>query len=225
MRKRPQEELEDHTVPEQNQESNPRSESPHNSIQETEVYDTPNDPDMPIALRKGRKAVGDEIRALKKNGTWELSDLLKGKQPVGFNLDWTLQQLDVKNVFLNGDLEDEVYMEIPPGFENKVDVGKATGMLGCKPLDTPMESNYKASKKQSVVARSSAEVEFKALAQGICKGIWLKGLLEELRIEVDGVTSVFCDNLVAISIAKNLIHHDKTKHVEIDRHFIKEKIE
>ena len=55
--------------------------------------------------------------------------------------------------------------------------------------------------------------------------MWLKGLLEELRIEVDGVTSVFCDNLVAISIAKNLIHHDKTKHVEIDRHFIKEKIE
>ena len=37
--------------------------------------------------------------------------------------------------------------------------------------------------------------------------------------------SVFCDNVATISIAKNPIHHDKTKHVEIDRHFIKEKIE
>ena len=36
---------------------------------------------------------------------------------------------------------------------------------------------------------------------------------------------VFCDNLATISIAKNLIHHDRTKHVELDRHFINEKIE
>ena len=36
---------------------------------------------------------------------------------------------------------------------------------------------------------------------------------------------VFCDNLAAISIAKNTVHHDRTKHVELDRHFIKEKVE
>ena len=40
------------------------------------------------------------------------------------NLDWILQQLDVKNVFFNRDLKDEVYMEIPPRFENKTNVGK-----------------------------------------------------------------------------------------------------
>ena len=39
------------------------------------------------------------------------------------------------------------------------------------------------SKKQTVVSRSSAEVEFKAIAHGICEGIWLKRLLKELRIQ------------------------------------------
>ncbi|RVW74766.1 Retrovirus-related Pol polyprotein from transposon TNT 1-94 [Vitis vinifera] len=81
------------------------------------------------------------------------------------------------------------------------------------------------SKKQSVVARSSAEVEFRAMAQGICEGIWLNRLLEELRVPLKHPMVLYCDNQVAISIAKNPVHHDRTKHVEIDRHFIKEKIE
>src|ERR1044072_604750 len=77
------------------------------------------------------------------------------------------------------------------------------------------------SKKQSVVAISSAEAEYRALAQSICEGLWL----EELRISTLEPMKVFCDNLAAISIAKNHVHHDRTKHVEIDRHFIKEKVE
>ncbi|WJZ81635.1 hypothetical protein VitviT2T_001468 [Vitis vinifera] len=81
------------------------------------------------------------------------------------------------------------------------------------------------SKKQSVVARSSAEAEFRAMAQGICEGIWLNRLLEELRVPLKHPMVLYCDNQAAISIAKNPVHHDRTKHVEIDRHFIKEKIE
>ena len=81
------------------------------------------------------------------------------------------------------------------------------------------------SKKQSVVARSSAEAEFHAMAQGICEGIWLNRLLEELRVPLKHPIVLYCDNQAAISIAKNPVHHDRTKHVEIDRHFIKEKIE
>ncbi|RVW80368.1 Retrovirus-related Pol polyprotein from transposon TNT 1-94 [Vitis vinifera] len=414
---------------------------------------------------KWKAAVDEEVRALEKNGTWEITDLPRGKKPVGCkwiftvkykadgnvdrykarlvakgftqsygidyqetfapvaklntvrvllslaaNLDWSLHQLDVKNAFLNGDLEEEVYMDIPadlrrhqistrfadsenpcmvsnnlpgPGLngdhEEKIDLLKKlltkefeikdlgnlkyflrmeiarskkgiavsqrkyvldllneTGMLGCKPAETPMDTTVKLeesdgsapvdkgryqrlvgkliylsharpdigfsvsvvsqfmnnptekhmtavirilrylkmtpgkglffqrttkkeieifsdadwagsvtdrrstsgycsfvwgnlvtwrSKKQSVVARSSAEVEFRAMAQGICEGIWLNRLLEELRVPLKHPMVLYCDNQAAISIAKNPVHHDRTKHVEIDRHFIKEKIE
>ncbi|KAJ4703138.1 Retrovirus-related Pol polyprotein from transposon TNT 1-94 [Melia azedarach] len=81
------------------------------------------------------------------------------------------------------------------------------------------------SKKQSVVSRSSAEAEFRALAHGICEGIWLRRVLQELSIPVIEPMKMYCDNQSAISIAKNPVHHDRTKHVEIDRHFVKEKIE
>ncbi|KAL5779663.1 hypothetical protein ACOSQ2_010400 [Xanthoceras sorbifolium] len=80
------------------------------------------------------------------------------------------------------------------------------------------------SKKQSVVARSSAEAEFRAMAHGVCEGIWLRRLLKELWMITEPIT-IFCDNQAAIRIAKNLVHHDRTKHVEIDRHFIKEKLD
>ncbi|RVW26484.1 Retrovirus-related Pol polyprotein from transposon RE2 [Vitis vinifera] len=384
---------------------------------------------------KWKAAVDEEVWALEKNGTWEITDLPRGKKPVGCkwiftvkykadgnvdrykarvgrqrihpnpmaltikklllpvaklntvrvllslaaNLDWSLHQLDVKNAFLNGDLEEEVYMDIPAGLEttsnfNKVcrlrkslyglkqsprawferftkvvkgygfvqcqsdhtlfvkhfpegklaiiidlgnlkyflgmeiarskkgiavsqrkyvlDLLNETGMLGCKPAETPMDTTVKLeesdgsapvdkgryqrlvgkliylshtrpdigfsvsvvnadwagsvtdrrstsgycsfvwgnlvtwrSKKQSVVARSSAEAEVRAMAQGICEGIWLNRLLEELRVPLKHPMVLYCDNQAAISIAKNPVHHDRTKHVEIDRHFIKEKIE
>ncbi|XP_073129110.1 secreted RxLR effector protein 161-like [Henckelia pumila] len=82
------------------------------------------------------------------------------------------------------------------------------------------------SKKQNVVARSSAEAEFRALAHDICEVLWIKQLLAELKTPVLLPIKVFfCDNKAAIAIAHNLVLHDRTKHVEVDKHFIKEKIE
>ena len=80
------------------------------------------------------------------------------------------------------------------------------------------------SKKQSVVARSSAEAEYRALAQGICEGIWIKRVLSELGQTSSSPILMMCDNQATISIAKNPMHHDMTKHVEIDKHFIIEKM-
>ncbi|KAH9650639.1 hypothetical protein KPL70_026448 [Citrus sinensis] len=81
------------------------------------------------------------------------------------------------------------------------------------------------SKKQSVVARSSAEAEFRAMAHGVCELIWIRRVLKELKIGFEEHMLLYCDNKLAISIAHNHVHHDRTKHVEVDRHFIKEKLD
>ncbi|XP_061361088.1 secreted RxLR effector protein 161-like [Gastrolobium bilobum] len=72
------------------------------------------------------------------------------------------------------------------------------------------------SKKQKVVARSSAEAKFRGMAQDLCELLWIKKVLEELGIECRESMNLFCDNKAAIQIAQNSIKHDHTKHVEID---------
>lgn len=81
------------------------------------------------------------------------------------------------------------------------------------------------SKKQNVVVRSSAEAEFRVMAQGVCELLWMKIILDDLKIKYEAPMRLFCDNKSAISIAHNPVQHDRTKHIEIDRHFIKEKLD
>ena len=66
---------------------------------------------------------------------------------------------------------------------------------------------------------------FQAIALGVCEGPWLKRVMEELKISTELLMKIICDNQVAINISYNLVHHYRTKNVEIDRHFIKEKVE
>lgn len=81
------------------------------------------------------------------------------------------------------------------------------------------------SKKQKVVALSSAEAEFRGMAKGLCELLWLKRLLTEVGLPPGSAMNLFCDNKAAIDISHNPIQHDRTKHVEVDRHFIKQNLE
>lgn len=81
------------------------------------------------------------------------------------------------------------------------------------------------SKKKNVVARSTAEAEFRSMVNGICELLWIKRVLEDLKKHIKLPMKLFCDSKAAISISQKPVQHDRTKHVEIDRHFIKEKLE
>lgn len=69
-----------------------------------------------------------------------------------------------------------------------------------------------------MVARSSAEVEFSAVAHGVWEILWIKRLPEELKSKAS------CDNKAAITIAHNSVLYDRMKHVKVDKHFIKLKL-
>ena len=74
------------------------------------------------------------------------------------------------------------------------------------------------------MARSSAKVEYQAMVLATCELIWLKQLLQELRFRKNGQMTLVCDNQTTLHIASNPVFHERTKHIEMDCHFIREKI-
>ncbi|GKB18098.1 cysteine-rich receptor-like protein kinase 8 [Tanacetum coccineum] len=72
--------------------------------------------------------------------------------------------------------------------------------------------------------RSSTEVEYRSLADSTCEISWLKCLLHDLGINIPTPTLVMCDNASTIALANNPVQNARTKHIEIDCHFVRDKI-
>jgi hypothetical protein len=77
-----------------------------------------------------------------------------------------------------------------------------------------------SAKRQTVVSRNSAEVEYRAGANGVAEATWLRQLLHELQTPPSRCTLVYCDNISAVYLSTNPVQHQRTKHVEIDLHFV-----
>ncbi|KAH9659554.1 ribosome biogenesis protein bms1 [Citrus sinensis] len=163
-----------------------------------------------------KKAIDEEISSLQKNNTWELvkrpgnrrivgckwifrvKDGLTTTEPRRFKarLDMELNQLDVKPAFRHGRLHEEILMTQPEGY---IDSKKA---------------DYVS--LQHVVALSKYTVAIEAIKEAL----WLKALIVELGIKQETV-EVYCDSSSAIYLSKNPGHHEKTKHIDIKLHFIR----
>ncbi|KAJ4707017.1 Retrovirus-related Pol polyprotein from transposon TNT 1-94 [Melia azedarach] len=81
------------------------------------------------------------------------------------------------------------------------------------------------SKKQQVASRSSAEAEYHSMANNTCEIVWLIHLLQELHVKHSGPTLLYYDNQAAFHIAANPVYHERTKHIEIDCHLVREKLQ
>ncbi|CAM8984340.1 unnamed protein product [Rhodiola kirilowii] len=76
-------------------------------------------------------------------------------------------------------------------------------------------------KKQAIVSRSSAESEYRAMAAVCTEVVWLLILFTEMHASISTPISLYCDNQAALHIAKNPVFHERTKHIELDCHFVR----
>ena len=78
------------------------------------------------------------------------------------------------------------------------------------------------SKRQDIVAQSTTEAEYVAMADAGKTLVWLRELLEELGLPQYGSTVLHCDNQSAIALVKDPVHHERTKHIRRRFHYIRE---
>jgi hypothetical protein len=81
-----------------------------------------------------------------------------------------------------------------------------------------------SAKKQPTVSRSSTKAEYRSLALTCAELLWLQYLLTELRVPLAAPPTLWCDNIGVTFLASNPMFHSRTKHVEIDFHFVREKV-
>jgi hypothetical protein len=81
-----------------------------------------------------------------------------------------------------------------------------------------------SSRKQPTVSRSSTEAEYKALANGAAEVTWIQSLLKEIHVPQPRAPILWCDNLGATYLTANPVFDARTKHIEVDFHFVREKV-
>lgn len=81
-----------------------------------------------------------------------------------------------------------------------------------------------SSKRQPTLSRSCAEAEYRGVANVVSKTCWLRKLLLELRCPIQKASLVYSDNVSAIFLSGNPVQHQRTKHIEMDIHFVRENV-
>nr|GEV57288.1 retrovirus-related Pol polyprotein from transposon TNT 1-94 [Tanacetum cinerariifolium] len=148
-----------------------------------------------------------------------------------------LEQLDVKTTFLHSNLDEDIYMTQPEGFQSarkKENLFYTEGGVqemcygpllllkeSCRKevvLEGFFDSDYGGCLDSS---KSTTEAKYMAIAEAGKELVWLKTFLEELdRAQTE--CRLFCDNQSTIHLAKNLVFHSRTKHIKIRYHYILE---
>ncbi|XP_028059899.1 uncharacterized protein LOC114263534 [Camellia sinensis] len=143
-------------------------------------------------------------------------------------LDLKLYQMGVKIAFLNGELDEEIYMDQLEGFvvvgqECKVYLDERKSTSGYAFILSDGAISW-SSKKQSCITLSTMEAEFVACSSAVQEVVWLRRFFPHLDIVThtsDPVT-IHCDSMVALAYAKDPKYHGRTKHIDVRFNFIKD---
>jgi hypothetical protein len=81
-----------------------------------------------------------------------------------------------------------------------------------------------SSKKQQTVSRSSTEAEYRALAQAAAEVVWLCKLLKDYHFFLPKSPCLWSDNISALALASNPVHHSRSKHIDLDYHYVREMV-
>ncbi|GJY55771.1 retrovirus-related pol polyprotein from transposon TNT 1-94 [Tanacetum coccineum] len=185
-----------------------------------------------IISKKWKEATDKEINAIERNKIWEMAQLPKGQKPIGvkwvykkkMNVEgevhrmetirllvslaaqsrWKIYQMDVKSAFLNGVLDGVVYIEQPPGYAK---VREETKILKLKKVLYGLKQ-----------APRAWNTRIDTFSKRIGNLLW------EFKNQQDGLTDIKVDNKSAIELARNPVHHERSKHIDVRFHFIREHI-
>lgn len=81
-----------------------------------------------------------------------------------------------------------------------------------------------SSKRQPTISRSSSEAEYKGVANAVAELTWIRNLMHELHRPIRNASVVYCDNIGSVYLSTNPVKHQRTKHVELDIHFVRDKV-
>jgi histone deacetylase 1/2 len=81
-----------------------------------------------------------------------------------------------------------------------------------------------SARKQATISRSSTEAEYKALANATTEVLWIQTLLMKLGVRAPRAAKLWCDNIGAKYLSANPVFHARTKHIEVDYHFVRKRV-
>ncbi|KAE8733954.1 putative Calmodulin-binding protein of 25 kDa [Hibiscus syriacus] len=178
---------------------------------------------------KWKKAVEEELKAVENNNTWIIVDLPKDKKPVGCKWVFTVKYK------ADGSIERYKARLVAKGFTQSLDliIMKCDDCIEIEILKNLLAKEFETKDLGTLrnTHGSKSEAKERRMGSPVNKeqyqrlvGIWLQRMLIELGLCANKWFELQSDSKSAISIAKNPVHHDRKKHVEIDRHFISEKV-